>query len=93
MGTLLDDAEAPPALDSRDLEGKYRTRVGAGDRSPNGRFSSKELGLTLLLIEAGASASGQSRPAALFARVQADLAALGGPDRYASGMRVSSPAT
>ena len=88
MGTLMDDGEPPPSLDFSDLEKKYRSRVAAGDRFPDGRFSSKELGLTLLLIEAGSTPSGKSKPAALFARVQADLAALGGPGRYAPGLRV-----
>ena len=88
MGSLLDDGEPPPPLDFSDLEKKYKSRVGAGDRFPNGRFSNADLGVTLLLIEAGTTAEGKTQPGALFARVTADLATLGGPDRYAPGMRV-----
>jgi uncharacterized protein len=88
MGSLLDDSEPPPPLDFGDLEKKYKSKVGAGDRFPNGRFSNKDLGLTLLLIEAGTNTSGKAQPGPLLTRVSADLASLGGPDHYAPGMRV-----
>ncbi|MCC6522276.1 MAG: MMPL family transporter, partial [Polyangiaceae bacterium] len=87
-GALLDEDEPPPSVDFSDLEKKYRERAGDADRFPTGRFSSGELGVTLLLVEVGEHAAGQGSPAALLARVRADLAALGGPSRYAPGMRV-----
>ena len=44
--------------------------------------------LTLLLIELGDFDTGRARGSELLARVREDLASLGGPDRYATGMRV-----
>jgi predicted RND superfamily exporter protein len=86
MGTSLDD-EPPPPLDFSDLKKRYGAGVDA-NRFPTGRFSSEQLHLTLLLVEVGEFSTGRGRGAELLSRVQADLAALGGPDRYAPGMRV-----
>src|SRR5262249_23264836 len=86
IGTLLDEDEPPPSLDVSDLEKKYKDRLGP-DRFPNGRFSSAELHLTLLLMEAGWGDGGGANDQ-LFTRVQSDVRDLGGPDRYAPGMRV-----
>lgn len=86
MGASLDD-EPPPPLDFSDLEKKYTSSMDSG-RFPEGRFSSGRLGLTLLLVEVGEFSTGRGRGGELLSRVKADLAALGGPDRYAPGMRV-----
>jgi hypothetical protein len=86
-GTLLDD-DPPPPLDFSDLEAKYRERLGGdGERSTSGRYSSAARHETLLLIEVGEFSTGGAS-ADLLGRVQQDLAALGGADRYAPGMRV-----
>jgi uncharacterized protein len=83
-GSLLDDDEAPPPLDFSDIEAKYKGRVEQKE-FPNNRFSSPELHATLLLIEVGGFSSGNERGKVLLSRVQADLAALGGPQAYGPG--------
>jgi len=85
-GSLEDDE--PPALDFSDIEKKYKERTGgAADRFPNGRFSSKEQHMTLLLIEVGEFSTGRGPGTLLLDRVKADIAALGGTDHYAPNMR------
>lgn len=86
MAMSLDD-EPPPSLDFSDLKKKYTSSVDAS-RFPEGRFSSERLRLTLLLVEVGEFSTGRGRGAELLSRVQADLAALGGPETYGPGMRV-----
>ena len=88
LGTLLDEREAPPSVDLSDIEKKYDDRRRPDGRFPHHRFSSKELHLTMALVEVGEYSTGQGRSGELFARVKADVAALGGPSRYAPGMRV-----
>jgi predicted RND superfamily exporter protein len=85
---LLDEDEAPPPLDFRDIEAKYRAKTGAGERVPRGRFSNKELAHTLLVVDVAPFSTGQGRGAELLRRVKADVASLGGPASYAAGMRV-----
>jgi uncharacterized protein len=87
FGSLLDD-EPPPPLNFNDLRDRYQRRSPVGTVSPTGRFSSAAKHLTLLVIEAGSFATGAARSRALLHRVQADIAALGGTDRYAPGMRL-----
>ena len=58
------------------------------DRFKDGRFSNAEQHLTLMLIEVASLTTGSDLGNALFKRVQADLKALGGPDKYAPGMRI-----
>jgi predicted RND superfamily exporter protein len=78
----------PPSIDFSDIEDKYRQRDPTRDRFPDGRFSSAEIGATLLLIEVGGFSTGADRGRQLMERVKADLAELGGPERYAPGMRI-----
>lgn len=85
---LLDEDEAPPPLDFADIEQKYRAAVGGGERVPSGRFSSKELAHSLLVVDVAPFSTGQGQGAELLRRVKADVAALGGPDKYAPGMRL-----
>jgi uncharacterized protein len=89
-GTSLDDSAPAPPLDFSDLEHKYQARLGSENESrfPNGRFSSKEKHLTLLLIEVGQLSTGGASGNTLLQRVKDDLASLGGPEHYAPGMRV-----
>src|SRR5439155_15322438 len=63
-------------------------RAEVGSVSPSGRFSSAPKHLSLLLIEAGGFSTGAAQSRALLGRVKADIAALGGPDHYAPGMRL-----
>ncbi len=86
-GTLLDEDDGPPSLDFSDIEAKYRRRVGGGDLVGN-RFSNPKLGLTLLLVEVGGFSTSAKQSQELIRRVQADIAALGGADRYAKGLRI-----
>ena len=87
MDTLLDDAPPPP-VDFSDLETKYKERLGtSAEGSPNGRFSSAARHESLLLIEVGEFSTGGTS-GELLGRVEAELAALGGPAKYAPGMRV-----
>ncbi len=83
-GTALDDDEPAPPLGLDEFKEKYRARAGV-QKFPTGRFSSGEHRLTLLLIEVGRE-HGAGRE--LLRRVRGDLAALGGPGRYAAGMEV-----
>src|SRR5262249_6524965 len=85
--TLLDDNEPAPPLDFSDLEKKYAGELGGGQLE-NDRFSSRKLGLTLMLMEVGGFSTSAAQSAALIHRVERDMQALGGPEAYASGMRV-----
>ena len=84
---LLDESEPAPSLDVSDLERRYQSRLDEpglrGDR-----FSSRSLGLTLMLVEVGSYSTGTKKAGALLERVRRDLAELGGPGHYAPGMRV-----
>ncbi len=88
-GSLLDDDERPPSIDVSDVRQRVEARVRAnGPALPGDRFSNPELHLTLLLIETASFDTGRARGAELLSRVKSDLASLGGPERYAPGMRV-----
>jgi predicted RND superfamily exporter protein len=86
-GTLLDEKEPAPPLDFSDIEKKYSAAFG-GSALEGSRFSSSKLGVTLMLIEVGGFSTSAAQSSALIARVRADMHALGGPERYAPGMRV-----
>ncbi|MDB4992988.1 MAG: exporters of the superfamily [Myxococcaceae bacterium] len=86
-GSSLDDDTAPP-LDFSDVEKKYEAKVPKRGAQEGDRFSSHELHLTMLLIEVGAFETGSKQAKELLTRVKADMAALGGTDAYAPGMRV-----
>jgi hypothetical protein len=88
--SLDEDATPPPPLDLSDFARKYEARLGgeAASRFPNGRFSSAEKHLTMLLIEVGEFSTGGASGRELFQRVKEDIRALGGEGRYAPGMRV-----
>jgi hypothetical protein len=89
-GSLLDDSEPPPSIDVSDIEKKYDQRQSRekGATSGHGRFSDAAQHLTLLFVEAGEFTTGAEQARALMSRVQSDVRALGGPGRYAPGMRV-----
>lgn len=86
-GSALDESDAPP-LDFSDIERRYEDRASVSSKTNHGRFSSPELHLSLLLVEAGSFSTAREEGAELLRRVKADLAAMGGPDAYAKGMRV-----
>ena len=86
-GSLLDDSELAPSLDLSDIQKKYDEKLGSAD-GRSSRFSDAKDHLTLLFIEAGEFTTGAARARALLDRVRADIRDLGGPDRYAPGMRV-----
>jgi len=89
FGSNLDDEESKePSLDFKDLEDKYKTKQSSSTRFPNSRFSNAEQHVTLLLIELGGLDTGTAKPRELLDRVKADIAALGGPEKYAPGMRL-----
>jgi hypothetical protein len=85
--TLLDADDPAPPLDFSDIEKKYAGQLGGGDLEGN-RFSNRQLGLTLMLIEVGGFSTSAAQAAALIGKVESDMRALGGPDAYAPGMRV-----
>jgi predicted exporter len=87
-GALLDDDGPAPSLDFPDLEAKYEARAGRGGRPGGARFSSPEQHVTVALVDVGTFSTGRGRGAELLRRVRADLAALGGPERYGRGIRV-----
>ena len=86
-GALEDDTAAPP-LDFSDIEKKYDAKLPHRGSRETDRYSSKELHLTLLLVEVGGFTSGTAQGKELLTRVQADAAALGGTAAYAPGMRI-----
>ena len=83
LGLGDDDEEK---LDFSDLQKKYREK--GVDRFQGGRFSNADQHLTLMLIEVASLTTGSDLGSALFQRVQTDLRALGGPEKYARGMRI-----
>jgi uncharacterized protein len=89
-GSLLDDSEPPPSVDVSDIEKKYDKKQSRekGNPSEHGRYSDAAKHLTLLFVEAGEFTTGADQARALLARVQSDVRALGGPERYAPGMRI-----
>ena len=86
LDLTLGDEEEDAKLDFSDLEQKYRNK--GAERFKNGRFSNAEQHLTLMLIEVASFTTGSDLGNALFKRVQADLKELGGPEKYAPGMRI-----
>ncbi|MCU0656170.1 MAG: MMPL family transporter, partial [Polyangiaceae bacterium] len=82
MGTNLEE-EPPPPLGLDEFKEKYQARAGV-QKFPTGRFSSADHRLTLLLVEVGTD-HGAGRE--LLARVKRDIEALGGPGKYAEGMK------
>jgi hypothetical protein len=88
LGASLDDDEKPPPVDFQDIEDKYKQRDDSAGRFPNDRFSDAGQKSTLLLVEVGGMELGADKAHRLLERVKADLAALGGPEKYAPGMRV-----
>ena len=85
--TLLDADEPAPPLDFSDIEHKYAGQLGGGDLDGN-RFSSRQLGLTLMLIEVGGFSTSAAQAGALIHKVEDDMRALGGTAAYAPGMQV-----
>ena len=87
LGASLEDGPAP-SLDFSAIEEKYKQRDPSRGRFPNGRFTDVEHGTTLLLIEVGGFSTGAEHGKRLLERVKADLAELGGPEKYAPGLRL-----
>jgi uncharacterized protein len=87
-GSALDDDSPPPSLDLADIERKYESKIPKPGAADGDRYSSKSLHATMLVIEAGGFETGTSRGKELLARVNADIAALGGTAHYAPGMRL-----
>ncbi len=87
-GGALEDDTAPPPLDFEDVEKKYESKLPRRGSSEGDRYSSKDLHLTMLLIEVGAFESGTAQGKRLMSRVRADVASLGGTAAYAPGMRL-----
>jgi len=88
MDVLLDPNEPPPPLEFDDLSTKYEQKAATASRFPKGRFSSKTLHASLLLIEVGGFSTGTGLAKELLPRIKADIAALGGPGHYAPAMQV-----
>jgi predicted RND superfamily exporter protein len=99
LGIAFDDDDKPPPLDFSDIEAKYQARFpgvrlpsagGAAGPAPpeRNRYTDEQAGVTLLLIEGTESSLGARHAGRLLARVKHDLRALGGPQRYAPGLRV-----
>jgi predicted RND superfamily exporter protein len=84
QGTLLDDDEPPPSVDTSDIEKKYENKVSDGD---GGHFVSTALRAAMITIEAGDFTTGADKDRKLLDRVKSDVAALE-PSRYSPGLRV-----
>jgi len=97
LGVAFDEEDSPPPLDFSDIEAKYQARF-PGVKLPTAaprdgvrervRYSDEKVGATLLLIEGTESSLGAHNAGRLLARVKDDINALGGPSRYAPGLRV-----
>ncbi len=87
-GLGIEDDEPAPSVDTSDIERKYQTRTAVVQRSENSRFTNPDDNLTMLFVELGGFSTGVEQARALLDRVKADVSALGGPAKYASGMRV-----
>jgi predicted RND superfamily exporter protein len=96
LGIAFDET-APPPLDFSDIEAKYQARFpgvrlptsAANDGGPPPtRYTDRQAGVTLLLIEGTESSLGAHHAGRLLARVKEDIRALGGPRHYAPGLRV-----
>jgi uncharacterized protein len=88
-GALLDVGEHPPSVDFSDIRARYDVRARATTHGlEHDRFSSRDLHLTLLLIETASFDTGHASGAELLDRIERDLDDLGGPRRYAPGIRV-----
>jgi predicted RND superfamily exporter protein len=97
LGISFDD-EPPPKLTFDDLEAKYEARYRvqlvrdeADDKAEGvgpGRYADPKTGLVLVLVEGTESSTSAHGAGKLLSRVQHDLAALGGPEHYAPGLRV-----
>ncbi|MGH7281235.1 MAG: MMPL family transporter, partial [Polyangiaceae bacterium] len=87
-GNLLDEDEQPPPLNFDDIQKKYDARSPKGGNADGARYSSKKLHISLMLIEVGSYATGDSKARELYKRVQADVKQMGGVASYAPGMRL-----
>jgi len=86
LDILFEDEPAPP-LDFSDLQQKYRRQL-PGIAGTEARFSNGEAAVSVLLIEGTEQTARLAGARQLVSRVEADLRRLGGPEHYASGMRV-----
>ena len=86
-GELLDEDLGPPPLDLDAIQKKYEDGANDSKRFDDGRFSSKALRATLLLVQVGEFQTGRGRGVELLDRIKADLAQLR-PETYAPGLRV-----
>ncbi len=86
LNILLED-EPPPPLDFHDLEKKYQRQL-PGVAGSDARFSSPSAAVSVLLIEGTEVTARVDGARRLVARVHEDLRRLGGPARYAPGLRV-----
>jgi predicted RND superfamily exporter protein len=84
-GALLDDSDPPP-LDFRAMEDRYSERARGSARYDGDRYASKDLHVSLLLVQVGAAGEAH-RGETLLRRVRADVAALR-PSKYAPALRV-----
>jgi predicted RND superfamily exporter protein len=88
LGILFDETEKPPPVDFSDIRAKYQAKLPSLAGGGGGaRFTNPQAGVTLMLIEGTEVTAGAKGARALFDRVRQDLRALGGPQRYAPGMR------
>lgn len=86
---LLDDDEDPkPEIPIAELREKYEARYGKPRKFPGDRFVSDDGHTAVLLLQATSQGTGIERDRELLGRIDADVKALGFPDRYAPGMRL-----
>src|SRR5207244_2427752 len=67
---------------------RHEDEGSGGDAGSSDRFASKKLRLAAMLVEVGGFDTGTSHSKLLLERVKADIAALGGVERYAPGARL-----
>jgi predicted RND superfamily exporter protein len=83
----IDDEEEPPDVDFTDIRAKYDTQLPVDREST--RYTSITKHLVVMLIQVGGEFStGNATGMRLYKQVRQDIAALGGTDAYAKGMRV-----
>lgn len=77
----IDDEEEPPSVDFTDIRDKY---IGSMPAQREGtRYSSKALHTTVMLVQVGGEFStGNASGIALYNRIKADIADMGGASKY-----------
>ncbi|MCU0690940.1 MAG: MMPL family transporter [Polyangiaceae bacterium] len=88
MDLLEEDEASPPKVPVAQLREKYEKRHGKAHAFPADRFVADDGMTVVMVVQASSQSTSFDADHALLSRVQGDVATLGSPDAYATGMRV-----